>query len=542
MSTPLSTAHGHRAVKMPAISPAFSMPPPSHPFLALRLDTAQRPWRLPRTADLYVSLFNMPMAYTADAPGLPYSFVALPGRYLADLFLHGRLAAGRRPLVILNPAYDLPPDALFAVAAAMQDAAIHNGASALVRVLADLDGHVIAYVLNTTDAFPETACFDLRFLSCFDAHLDAALLQAAGVSAEVGRVRMPPGFSPTLAMPRLQGIEAMALHVARRRLAMHAAGSRRLLAVATHHAGDIFLAMRVLAACDTGVDGVVVHRMYADIVREVCPQLPCIVVDGPLPSRGDAVAMAHPLNDELLYLETYVLPALPADASILLLRAQRDYVPADTTLSAQVAFAVGSAADVARFPAGRVLLTQPETPQPAGKGVNGGDTGAATQTPPDAATLRVPGKRVLLHFDGGWPLKVYPAAQQRELVDLLLARGFQVSVLGAEVRPDVPAHAFAGLESFNVLLGEHDVLVGMDSFPCHYASQQRSMPVLCLFASTRVWNLAHDAPEYLAASLGLACSPCGSRVSCPRFGGTECRNFISPAAVVALLEAGLVDA
>ncbi|NYT24358.1 hypothetical protein H0A73_12180 [Alcaligenaceae bacterium] len=519
------------------------MPPPPQPFLAVRLDAAQRPWRLPLTADLYVTLFNMPVAYAADAPGLPFSFAALPGRYLADLFLHGRAAVGRRPLVILNPASDLPPDALFAVAVTMQDTAFRGEATPAVRVLADLDGHVIAYVFNEAEAFPEAACFDLRFLSCFDAHLDAAVLQAAGVPADVGRVRMPVGFSPALALPRLQGIEAMALHVARRRLAMHVAGSRRLLAVATHHAGDIFLAMRVLAACDTRVDGVVVHRMYVDIVREVCPHLPCIIVDGPLPSRGDAVTLAHPLNDELLYLENHVLPVLPQDASIVLMRAQRDYIPADTTLSAQLAFAVGSAADVARFPGGRVLMLDPEGPLAAGEDGNGRDAGAVSPTQACApATLRVPGRRVLLHFDGGWPLKVYPAAEQRELVDLLLARGFRVSVLGAPVRPDVPTHGFAGLAQFNTLLSEHDVLVGMDSFPCHYASQQRDMPVLCLFASTRVWNLAHDAPEYLAASRGLVCSPCGSRVACPRFGGTECRNFISPAAVVALLEAGLVDA
>lgn len=537
---------------------------PPLPFLAVRLDSAGRRWRLPRTAEQHMSLLNLPVSGRYGEPGLPFSFVAMPGRYLAEMFLYGRQAAGSRPLAILNPAYDLPPDALSAIAAELNDAG--PGAPG-TRVLVDTEGRIIAFVFHDAHAVSRSMCFELRFLSCFDAQLDASLLSAAGLPARLSRVRMPMGFTAAQSMPHLRGIEAMAWYVADRRRVMLSEGSSRLLAVITHHAGDVFLAMRVLAACDSGATGVVVHERYADIVREVCPALDRITVRGPLPSRGAAVSMAHPLNDELLYFEEYVLPLLPGDASILWMRVVRDYVSADTTVAAQLAFAAGDAADAARFPQGQTLMLNPETlgaGAPGGEsadasgGESGGTSGresarasagdaagasaaVAATAGIDAGLLRIPGRRVLLHFDGGWPLKVYPPRLQRELVDRLLAHGYQVSVLDSDIGPDVPSHRFSGLAGLNALLNEHDVLVGMDSFPCHYASQQRGVPVLCLFASTRITNLAHGAPGYLAVSEGLACSPCGSRSACPRFGGTECRNFIAPAAVVALLDAGLVD-
>lgn len=501
------------------------------PFVAVRLDAAGQPWRLPVMADLYVTLLNLPVAYGQGSPGAPFSCAALPGRYIPELFQYGRKAAAEQALVILNPAYELPPDALAAIAAAMQDAPPARGEASGARVLADMDGRVIAYAFDHARVCPESTWFDLRFLSGFDAGLDADLMNAVGIPTGIARLRMPPGFSPSLSLPRLQGLEVLAVHVAKRRLAMHRAGARRLLAVVTHHAGDIFLAMRVLAACETRADAVVVHEAYADIAREVCPALPCITVGGPLPARGAAASMAHPLNDELLYLESNVFPILPADASILLMRPVRDYITADTTLAAQLAFAAGSVEDMLRFPTGHIRVLE----APEGEGVV---PGAAPEP-----VLRIPGKRVLLHFDGGWPLKVYPESMQLELVQRLLEQGFQVSIMGRPLPGvDVPTYGFTGMGPFNDLLRAHDVLVGMDSFPCHYAAQQLGMPVLCLFASTRIVNLAHAAPAYQAASRGLFCSPCGSRTACWRFGGSECRNFISPAAVVGLLEAGLVDA
>lgn len=279
----------------------------------------------------------------------------------------------------------------------------------------------------------------------------------------------------------------------------------------------MLLAVQAIEACGQGIDGIVVHSAYADVAKAAGGKLPITEVRGPLPARGDISSQLHPLNEEILYFEQVVAPAMPQDASFVFLRPSRGYIQAEYTLAAQVAYTVGKRGDELRYPRG------------------------FTMEAPDSETIRanrgclprVTGRRVLLHFDGGWPLKVYPPEWQRELIDGLRSIGFNPAVLGASF-PDVPSHQFTNLAALDTLLSEHDLLIGMDSFPCHYASQRASMPTLCLFASTRMENLAHAAPNYMAAEQGLYCSPCGSREICPRFGGTACLNFVPPATVTEL--------
>src|SRR5690606_24540786 len=140
---------------------------------------------------------------------------------------------------------------------------------------------------------------------------------------------------------------------------------------------------------------------------------------------------------------------LPPDSSFLFLRPSRGYIDADYTLAAQLAYTVGNLGDETRYPQGATLVA----PNPA-------ELAAAHYPLPV-----VRGPRVLLHFDGGWPLKVYPSEWQHELVTLLRAAGFQPSVLGSSVQ-GVPSYQFEGLGSFQTLLQQHDLLIGMDSFPC----------------------------------------------------------------------------
>lgn len=490
------------------------------PVLALRLAADGRPWRLPREADLGLHLVNVPLAYRPGDPGLPYAFAALPGRYLADLVEQALTTPWKGPIAILNPALSLDADYLRALTAEMADLSLagRDCPPNTLRIFESYAGDFVAFVLPHEWHPSRETLQELRFLSCRDASLDAELLEAAGIACQVRTLRTPPEASAPEAMPLFHGMQGMARHAARARLRMLRAGKRHTLAIVTHHAGDVLLSVQAIEDCGQGIDGIVVHTAYADVARAVGGRLPIIEVDGPLPARGGIASPSHPLNEEILYFEQVVAPVLPRDSAFVFLRPSRGYIEADYTLAAQTAYTVGVKGDELRYPRGFTL----EAPEP------GNLTNEQRERLP-----KVRGPRVLLHFDGGWPLKVYPREWQRELIDGLRALGFEPAVLGASF-PDVPSHQFTGLAALDALLAGHDLLIGMDSFPCHYASQRLRLPTLCLFASTRMENLAHAAPDYLAIEQGLHCSPCGSRDICPRFGGTACLNFVPPATVAAL--------
>lgn len=500
------------------------LPAPPATLLVSKLAVNDRLWRIPRNADLRLKLVNTPLARAPGAPGLPYAFPALAGRYISDLVSLSFQESWKGPRAILNPVIEHSSSTLAAVLAEAADAnfGIETGDTAWL-VLQDYQGQPIAYLIPPAWQPDASLLHELRYLSGYDAAVDAELLLTLNVSCVLRTLRLPPAGQPGLSdTPRLlafPGMENLAVQSARARRNMLIAGKRQTLAVVTHHAGDVLLTTQVLEAYGHEIDGIVVHRSYGDVARSVGGKLPIIEVDGPLPARGDASSAAHPLNEEILYFERVVAPALPADASFLFLRPSRGYIDSDYTLAAQLAYTVGQLGDEAHYPTGFHLTP----PTPASLQAN------------RSSLPRVRGRRVLLHFDGGWPLKVYPPAWQRELVDALVLAGFKPSVLGPGF-PDVPSHAFTGLAALSRLMGEQDVLIGMDSFPCHYASQALNLPTVCLFASTRMENLAHAARDYIAVEQGLSCSPCGSRLVCPRFGGVSCHNFLPPAAVVDLLE------
>jgi ADP-heptose:LPS heptosyltransferase len=150
------------------------------------------------------------------------------------------------------------------------------------------------------------------------------------------------------------------------------------------------------------------------------------------------------------------------------------------------------------------------------------------EAPPPAR--KAMGRSVLLHFEGGWSLKIYPRAAQRELVQRLLDMGFAVTVAsGEDLGIACRKVRIGGVEHLKETLAAHAIFVGMDSFPTHYAVHVAKHPTLCLFASTQPQN--SDAPPsafYQALHRGLSCVPCSSATICPAFGGTECRNFTPP--------------
>ncbi|NYT58702.1 hypothetical protein H0A65_07160 [Alcaligenaceae bacterium] len=494
------------------------------PVLAVRLDASERPWRLSPESNPELRLINVPVARAPGQVGVPYSFTALPGRYLMALLQNLQSAHRSEWGLVINPALNIQPDELSAIRADLWEIGAQSTSPASdVILFQDYEEQILAYGWSAETLRSALPLDDLRFLSGIDASLDAHLLTQLGFRVLKRMLRTPERPPHLPALMQFRGMNVISRYSVRSRLAMLHAEKNETLAVVTHHAGDVLLAVKAIQNSQTPVTGMVVHEAYADVVRLIAPDLKLIEVKGPLPARGEVFSPAHALNDEILYFQRFVLPILPADASFLFMRPCRGYMHADYTLAGQIAFALGQNGDELNFPVGALLEAPDPFSQQYGK----------------LPCIR--GRRILLHFDGGWPLKVYPQALQRTLIDTLRAKGFQPSVLG-NTFPDVPSHAFTNLEALKSLLEEHDALIGMDSFPCHFASQALKLPTLCLYASTRIENLAHAASDYLALEQGLTCSPCGERYVCPRFGGTDCRNFVPPDTVAELVEQCLIRA
>lgn len=495
------------------------MPGSTMHVTVVRLDPNHHPWRLPREADLQCRLLNVPISYTPGQAGVPFSYTALPGRYLEALAEFAVPAQNAAPLLLLNPAYDLPAIVLEALLAELGDLEFgtlqESHASAII--LTDLRQRVLAYALPS--GVCKNSLDNLRFLSCFDPQLDASLLGQAGIRSVVRSLRLPNNTQLPEALPSFDGLELIARASTAARVRMLECGASKTYAISHHHAGDVLLALQAISRSTRRIDKFVVNQAYADIVREVSPQLPILEIESDVPRRGKLASLYHPLNDEALFLERVLLPALPVDASFIYLRPLRNYNSADWTLAAQMAFALGSRTDANVFPAASPLLAKDIQPAIATEASN-----------PHF------GYRILLHFDGGWPLKIYPEAWQHELIEALGQVGYQVSVLADGTGNfSVPQHSFTSLAGLNSLLGMHDLLIGMDSFPCHYAALHLAKPTLCLFGSTSIKNIAHAAPGYIAAHCGLECSPCSDSRVCRRYGGGECHNFLPPKNVVSLV-------
>lgn len=516
----------------------MSLPVAPPALLAIRLDTTGQPWRLPLQADRYVELINLPVARHADEAGVPFSFAALPGFYINELLQAARPWQGGRHLLVLNPAWELDLEVLQAALADWHDAHANpavfqsaarpptaTGGRADVIILQGRGQQVLGYLFAPAwqHHLPSTI---LQDLSGFCASTDQQLLQAAGAHARLHR--LPLWASPHAAymLASYPSIEGFALHGAQARIrALQAQAGGGTWAVITHHAGDLLLALKVLARHRQTINGVVVHETYADIAQDVLPGLPLNTVSGPVQARGQLASWAHPLHDELLYFERHVLPQMPQDVGIRMIRPVRNYTDARWPLQAQMAVVLAGAEAVANWPVPRVYLPDPaRLPQRYQPNAPKARLQGSASLPPLA------GRRVLVHLDGGWPLKLLPQAQQAELFTGLQALGCHISAMGrpsasTQQLAHVEWHRFTSLAQLRALMQQHDLLIGMDSFPSHYAALHLNQPVLCLFGPTSQAHLAHAAPHYVATSRQLACSPCAGYNTCPEYGGPACHNF-----------------
>ena len=285
-------------------------------------------------------------------------------------------------------------------------------------------------------------------------------------------------------------------------------------ALMPQHAGDALFFALAWNGTNSHVQSLAVNRAYFDIVSEVAPSLLLVPIDHPPANRNEESRKGNTTPDHEYFFA--IRDALPCEGFYYYCRPSRDYNKTKFHLVDHFSFALGRQSCDPRSFLSRCYSQAVFTPADPKKPV-----------------------RVLLHFDAGWPLKVYPAVAQDRLISILHAKGYEITVLAGEIyqHPKCRVVIFQDYGVFKELVKSHHVIVGMDSFPCHYSAWFLGLPTVCLFGSTRPDNSnAPNAINYAYLEKGLRCRPCYGVVRCPLYGGSHCLNFVAPEKVLDAVE------
>lgn len=442
------------------------------------------------------------------------SFVSTPSRYVFEMARRTLEATDcTRRILIFNPLLRL---STFLIRLTLTCVAESRHADAVIRTS---NGLPLAYLLNLK---PAGDYRHLVLLSCSDPELDRKLLEALYFRSVAMLVVDFPclttisnGFLPGPYRLPMEWCAQNALAVMRKIDGGHsvpmperqaARDAVHLSAFFTHHAGDaLFMGIAAGMTEDSLFDEILINEAYFPIVRHLRGKVGFAPIAGPIPFRGD-----YRREDCHHFLD--MAPRLAKGVFHVYCRGTRNYNFTDFHYI-----------DHFRFCLGESLTDERQ--------LHRGLTTASSR-PALAKSNRPP--TILLHFDAGWPLKIYPRPLQLELVALLKARGFRLIALDAhEPLPDIDSLRFGTLDEFDALLDRIDVVIGMDSFPAHYAAQARAIKTIHLFSSTHpVHSWAGDNADHRALHDGKDCCPCLGWDKCVRYGGSVCRNFAHPTDVV----------
>jgi len=440
------------------------------------------------------------------------SFVSTPSRYLLELVRRTRTSCANAPwILVFNPLLRPPEFLLRLTLAAAQKAT-------RAAVFGSSNGLPVAYLLP-----PETLS-DLRYLlllSCADADLDqrllAMILNTAVTSVNLdfpAPLIVPNGF---LVGDYLKPMKWCAEHaigvMARARssstdadVAGRSTAGPCFTAYFPHHAGDVlFMALAARDFAKPLYDEIAIHEDYAAIARRAGMALSILPLHGPVPNRG-----SYRSEDCLHFMD--LAPHLPTDRFYVYCRTTRNYNFTDFHFIDHFRFCLGEA------------LTRPEQ---LSNGIP-----RHTERPP------APGRRkVLLHCSAGWPLKVYPLTAQIHLTTQLRQLNVGVVTLDATSPADGCTNVrFTDLAALENLLATVDLVIGMDSFPAHFAAYVLGIPTIYLFSSTHPVNSSPRlSGDHRILQGGETCCPCLGWDRCFRYRTSDCRNFAPPAQVAEIV-------
>jgi hypothetical protein len=458
--------------------------------------------------------FRISMATLSFLNLLPSAF-ATPARYLMELFrrlLKVEVGSTSTSKLLFNPLFGLDRTTILLVLERVQ----HALPAADPTIFCDEGGIPLAYLLPPSLTIDEAKYLSL--VSTVDASVDQNLLNSLFAGMTIIE-RIPKVAVNSDLLPHFYGGPYFKIYKWVTTTALETIDTQGGLgedfkksipfsAIMPHHAGDLLFLSLASQLVSSHISGLVINKAYADIVRANAHGLNATLLDFPPLNRGGMKL------SEWEYFDTFE-STLPRDSFYYYARPTQNYDKSKFHLIDQLAFALGkeycSVDDLLIFSKPRPDPFRPEHTSDSFK--------------------------ILLHFDSGWALKTYPRSYQEELVKVLLERGHKVTVLDSKDPLPCPSETFTTYKNFVALLKDQHILVGMDSFPAHYAAHVLGLPTLCLFSSTRPANSnAPVAENYRHLENGLGCCPCQAVTKCPLNGREVCNNFSAPETVAREIE------
>jgi hypothetical protein len=486
-----------------------------HRLLVLHINTwAEKKLTINPAAYPGVELIDFQISYDSQVRtdfNLLHSMASTPARYLEMAIARvGELKAAGGDLLVFNPTSKCSDFGLEDVISR------EAGGAKQITVVADMLDRPIAYLFpaNVIDRLlaDHEMLGRLRYLSCTSGVLDVAMLEDAlgsPVRLSVKNIDLEFETNAGFLWHGWRGIYGLtAMHAQR---AFKTGNTVERIAVMPYHAGDVLFFLKALGSVKHDFTHLLICKEFVAVAKKMVPDLNLIVVEDSCIARGvnlDPEATTHG-NREDLYFYNILYPCIPKNALFYYFRLCRNYNHATAHMIDQW----------------KVSLTNDWFP------IVSEDFVPVDRQPPQQ-------KSVFIHFDGGWPLKIYDSKDQNELISLLKENGFQVSVLTD--RPgnyDCAVFPFGNLTLLEERIRNHAIFVGMDSFPVHFAAHVLKHPALCLFSSTRPENSnATPSTRYRAMNRNMSCSPCNGQDICPRYSKPTCANFSSPQEVVAVIK------
>lgn len=348
----------------------------------------------------------------------------------------------------------------------------------------------------------------LRFLTLTDAFLDLKLLQS--VSEKFNHTVMDEeilltchkhlNVTPHSFLPKCQ-----ALHYLQAcQKGIHSQTPDEMIAIMPYHAGDVLFFCLAMNETSHHFTYVGVNKAYYEIAKKILKNVRILCFEKDPAHRGgnsDSSKIEHH-NEDLLYFDQYLYPLIPKNWAFYYFRPWRPHDSSKFHFKDQWKAAL-SHESIDLIPNEQVF----------------------------PLTLSTREKRILIHFGGGWGLKIYPKSFQKSLCHLLMDNDYKITLLLDKPQETwgCQSHLFSSLEHLESLIKAHDLLVGMDSFPGHFSANYLNHPTLMLFASTCADNASSfHSPFYQQIHHGFNCSPCGEPDYCRRFLTTTCANFSLP--------------
>lgn len=272
-----------------------------------------------------------------------------------------------------------------------------------------------------------------------------------------------------------------------------------------YHAGDALFLSLALKYSFSFINRILISRVYEDIIKDSTPDFETFPVDIKPFLRDN-----NGKSDEAIFWDVISKLKGPDlnERFHYYFRPSREYRISDIHLIDHYYFAIGISVKSREELLSLQLMPELILPKKLGKYF-----------------------KILIHIEGGWPIKTYPENYLIELVKNFNNNGFLVTVLSSKLQKckDYDVVKYTNLENYKNLLATHNLVIGMDSFPVHYAAHVAGVPTICLFGNTKPVNSDAIISKHYKYLFGnLNCAGCFSFDRCTLNNKIICDNFPKP--------------